>query len=46
MQGTVIINLILGVVLTSLEKATQHEGMKMLLNQARIIDEIESTLPR
>jgi hypothetical protein len=27
-------------------QATQHEGMKMLLNQARIIDEIESTLPR
>ncbi|PRW33312.1 transient receptor potential channel [Chlorella sorokiniana] len=45
-QGTVIINLLLGIVINSLEKVTEHHSMKLLLNQARVIDELESTMPR
>lgn len=65
-QGTVIINLILGIVIQSLDRAMEQEvmmvsaphwllaraalipacpRMQMLLNQARVVDELESSMP-
>lgn len=45
-QGTVVINLILGIVINSLDKIMEQQDYKMLLQRARVIDEIESTMPR
>jgi hypothetical protein len=45
-MGLVLINLLIGIVINSLDKATEHSNMKLLLSKARIIDELESTMPR
>ena len=34
-----------GIVINSLDRVTEGEDMKMLASQARIIDEVESTMP-
>ncbi|GAB4819760.1 hypothetical protein N2152v2_006806 [Parachlorella kessleri] len=44
-MGLILINLLIGIVLNSLEKATEHQDVKMLLSKARIIDELEATMP-
>lgn len=45
-MGMVLLNLLIGIMTTALEKASQHEALKMLLNKASIIDELEATFPR
>lgn len=44
-MGMVLINLIIGVTLQALDKVQDHEGQKMLANQARVIDELEALIP-
>ncbi|PSC73953.1 WD-40 repeat [Micractinium conductrix] len=46
LQGTFIINLVLGIVVNSLDKVMDQAEYRVLLQQARIIDELESTMPR
>lgn len=44
-MGYVLVNLLIGVIINSLDRVLEHEGAKQLCNQARVIDEIESLLP-
>jgi len=41
----VLINLVIGLVINSLDRVMEQEGAKQLANQARIIDELEAVLP-
>lgn len=45
-MGMVIVNMLIGLMSNALEKTSRHEGTKMLLNKAQIVDELETTLPR
>ena len=40
-----LVNLVIGLVINSLDRVLDHEGAKQLCNQARIIDEVEALLP-
>ena len=42
----VLLNLLIGLMTTSLDKITKNEDVRLLLSRAQGIDEIEATLPR
>ena len=44
--GMVLLNLLIGLMTTSLDKITKNEDVRLLLSRAQGIDEIEATLPR
>ncbi|KAI3431652.1 hypothetical protein D9Q98_004699 [Chlorella vulgaris] len=43
--ATVLTNLLISIMTTSLEKVTKDEGLRMLLSKAQAIDELEATIP-
>ncbi|GAB4820880.1 hypothetical protein N2152v2_007926 [Parachlorella kessleri] len=45
-MGSVLINLLIGLVISSLDKVMDNQEMKLLLNKARVIDELEGSMPR
>jgi len=45
-MGMVLVNLLVGIMSTALNRVTEHEGLKLLLSKAQVIDELEATLPR
>jgi hypothetical protein len=45
-MGYCLVNLLLGMIINSLDRVLDHEGAKQLCNQARLINEMESVIPR
>jgi len=44
-MGYCLVNLLLGMIINSLDRVLDHEGAKQLCNQARLINEMESVIP-
>lgn len=45
-MGMVLVNLLIGIMTGTLEKVNRHEGLKLQLHKAEIIDELELTIPK
>ena len=45
-MGYCLINLLIGMIITSVDRVLAHEGAKQLCHQALVINELESILPR
>lgn len=43
--ATVLMNLLISIMTTTLDKITENEGLRMLLSKAQAIDELEATIP-
>lgn len=44
-MGYCLVNLLLGMIINSLDRVLDHEGAKQLCNQARLINEMETVIP-
>ena len=45
-MGYCLINLLLGMIINSVDRLMEHEGAKLLCNQAKIINEVEALIPQ
>jgi hypothetical protein len=45
-MGYCLINLLIGMIINSLDRVLDHEGAKQLCNQARLINEMETVIPK